>query len=108
MQKQVTRVTRPQVVILGEIAYNVQDVLTLAKNAGAAGVNPADLEIGEESGRVVPSLPNHDVSEPIYTQRSGKLVVLLGHQKVAQAKELERSEIKGRFLSTFNLKKAKA
>lgn len=98
---------RQQVLVLADAQYSVSDLLVLAKNADIVDVETSQLVVGEESGRVVPQHPKPDIDEVVYTERENKLVVLLGHHKVQQAVELERPKVKARFISRYNLKKAK-
>lgn len=96
-----------QVLRWNDALYDLESVVALAKQVRIAKVKVAELTVGDEAGELIPPHPSTGLDEVVYTKRGGTLVVLLGSIKVHQAETLERTEVPGRFISTFALKKAK-
>jgi hypothetical protein len=96
-----------QVLRWNDALYDLEVVVALAKQARIEKVKVAELTIGDLAGELSPPHPNPTVEEVVYTKRGGALIVLLGNHKIHQAHTLERTEVPGRFISPFALKKAK-
>lgn len=96
-----------QVLRWNDALYELEAVVAIAKQARIEKVKVAELILGDDAGELAPPHPRPDMEEVVYTKRGGALVVLLGSHKVHQANTLERTEVPGRFISPFALKKAK-